>query len=87
MSPAFTRVSEVVRAILSSESALKNRLKRFVIDGEAAVLGVDGISDFNAQLVSNGGRAPPELHWSAQLTDDHFWLDLMRKPNRRRVNL
>ena len=30
------------------ESALKNRLKQFVIDGEAVVLGVDGISDFNA---------------------------------------
>jgi len=30
------------------ESALKNRQKRFVIDGEAVVLGVDGISDFNA---------------------------------------
>jgi bifunctional non-homologous end joining protein LigD len=31
-----------------AESALKNRQKRFVIDGEAVVLGVDGISDFNA---------------------------------------
>jgi bifunctional non-homologous end joining protein LigD len=30
------------------ESALKNRLKQFVIDGEAVVLGVDGIPDFNA---------------------------------------
>jgi ATP-dependent DNA ligase len=30
------------------EAALKNRIKQFVIDGEAAVLGVDGISDFNA---------------------------------------
>jgi ATP-dependent DNA ligase len=30
------------------EAALKNRQKRFVIDGEAVVLGVDGISDFNA---------------------------------------
>jgi hypothetical protein len=29
------------------ESALKNRHKRFVIDGEAAILGVDGIADFN----------------------------------------
>jgi bifunctional non-homologous end joining protein LigD len=28
--------------------ALKNRFKRFVLDGEAAVLGVDGIADFNA---------------------------------------
>ena len=30
------------------ESALKNRQKHFVIDGEAVVLGVDGVSDFNA---------------------------------------
>jgi bifunctional non-homologous end joining protein LigD len=29
-------------------SALKNRIKQFVIDGEAVILGVDGISDFNA---------------------------------------
>jgi ATP-dependent DNA ligase len=31
-----------------AESALKNRIKQFVLDGEAVVLGVDGISDFNA---------------------------------------
>ena len=30
------------------EAALKNRQKRFVIDGEAVILGVDGYSDFNA---------------------------------------
>jgi bifunctional non-homologous end joining protein LigD len=30
------------------EAALKNRLKQFVIDGEAVILGVDGYSDFNA---------------------------------------
>jgi bifunctional non-homologous end joining protein LigD len=30
------------------EAALKNRHKQFVIDGEAVILGVDGISDFNA---------------------------------------
>jgi bifunctional non-homologous end joining protein LigD len=30
------------------ESALKNRMKQFVIDGEAVILGVDGVSDFNA---------------------------------------
>src|ERR1700676_1042413 len=30
------------------EAALKNRFKQFVIDGEAVVLGVDGIADFNA---------------------------------------
>jgi len=27
---------------------LKSRIKQFVIDGEAVVLGVDGVSDFNA---------------------------------------
>ena len=30
------------------ESALKNRIKHFVIDGEAVILGVDGVSDFDA---------------------------------------
>jgi len=30
------------------ESALKNRSKHFVIDGEAVVLGVDGVADFGA---------------------------------------
>jgi bifunctional non-homologous end joining protein LigD len=30
------------------ESALKNRPKHFVIDGEAVVLGVDGVADLNA---------------------------------------
>ena len=30
------------------EAALKNRRKRFVIDGEAVVRGVDGYTDFNA---------------------------------------
>jgi bifunctional non-homologous end joining protein LigD len=30
------------------ESALKNRQKQFVIDGEAVILGVDGRSDFDA---------------------------------------
>ena len=30
------------------EAALKNRQKQFVIDGEAVILGVDGISNFNA---------------------------------------
>ena len=30
------------------ESALKNRTRQFAIDGEAVVLGVDGVSDFDA---------------------------------------
>lgn len=31
-----------------AEAALKNRRKQFVVDGEAVILGVDGVSDFNA---------------------------------------
>ena len=30
------------------KAALKNRQKQFVIDGEAVILGIDGISDFDA---------------------------------------
>ena len=30
------------------EAALRNRRKQFVIDGEAVILGVDGVADFNA---------------------------------------
>ncbi|WP_371740546.1 DNA ligase [Bradyrhizobium sp. LCT2] len=30
------------------QAALRNREQRFAVDGEAVVLGVDGISDFNA---------------------------------------
>jgi len=33
---------------LDLKSALKNRHQQFVIDGEAVILGVDGIPDFNA---------------------------------------
>ena len=33
------------------ESDLKNRHKQFVIDGEAVILGMDGIADFNALVV------------------------------------
>jgi bifunctional non-homologous end joining protein LigD len=31
------------------EAALKNRTKQFVVDGEAVILGVDGVPDFDAQ--------------------------------------
>ncbi|WP_247447720.1 hypothetical protein [Bradyrhizobium sp. 197] len=31
-----------------AEAALKERQKHFIIDGEAVILGIDGISDFNA---------------------------------------
>ncbi|WP_245474192.1 hypothetical protein [Bradyrhizobium zhanjiangense] len=36
------------RYLWIAEAALKNRQRRFVIDGEAVILGVDGISGFNA---------------------------------------
>jgi hypothetical protein len=35
-----------------AEAALKNRRKQFVIDGEAVILGVDGVSDFRARKVN-----------------------------------
>jgi ATP-dependent DNA ligase len=38
------------------ESALKNRSRHFVIDGEAVVLGVNGVADFDA-LYSRQRRA------------------------------
>src|ERR1700710_2768401 len=46
----FTRNSHdwSERYPLIVEAALRNRSKSFVIDGEAVLLGVDGISDFNA---------------------------------------
>ena len=39
-------------------AARKNRVKRFVIDGEAVILGVDGISDFNALHSARGHMRP-----------------------------
>ena len=33
---------------MDRRGGIKNRHKQFVIDGEAVVLGVDGIADFNA---------------------------------------
>ncbi|MDI3559554.1 RNA ligase family protein [Bradyrhizobium sp. Arg816] len=43
------------------EAALKNREQQFVIDGEAVVLGVDGVSDFNA-LHSRGHDDEVQLY-------------------------
>jgi ATP-dependent DNA ligase len=42
------------------EAALKNRIRQFVIDGEAVILGVDGISDFDA-LHSGGHNDEAQL--------------------------
>jgi bifunctional non-homologous end joining protein LigD len=44
------------------EAALKNRQKRFVIDGEAVALGVDGVSDFHAL---HSGRRNEEVQLCA----------------------
>jgi bifunctional non-homologous end joining protein LigD len=43
------------------EAALTNRSQHFVVDGEAVVLGVDGISDFNA-LHSGKRNAEVQLY-------------------------
>jgi ATP-dependent DNA ligase len=70
------------------EAALKNRQKRFVIDGEAVILGVDGISDFDALL---SGRQNEEVQLCAfdvlaMDGDDLRRLPLsMRKTNLQRL--
>jgi bifunctional non-homologous end joining protein LigD len=64
---------------------LKNRQKQFVIDGEAVVLGVDGISDFNAL---HSGKHSEEVQLCAfdVLTMDGD--DLRRLPlSMRKANL
>jgi ATP-dependent DNA ligase len=70
------------------EAALKNREQRFVIDGEAVVLGVDGVSDFNA-LHSRKSDAEVQLYAFDILTlggDDLRPLPLeMRKTNLARL--
>jgi bifunctional non-homologous end joining protein LigD len=43
------------------ESALKNRQRQFMIDGEAVILGVDGVSDFDA-LVSRKHDGEVQLY-------------------------
>jgi ATP-dependent DNA ligase len=43
------------------EAALTNRQKRFVIDGEAVILGVDGISDFDALHSGKHKLSRPEV--------------------------
>jgi bifunctional non-homologous end joining protein LigD len=45
-----------------AEAALRNRGKQFVIDGEAVILGVDGIADFNAL---HSGRQNAEVQFCA----------------------
>jgi ATP-dependent DNA ligase len=67
---------------------LKNRYKQFVVDGEAVVLGVDSISDFNA-LHSGKNNEEVQLYAFDILAldgDDLRHLPLsMRKPNLARL--
>ena len=56
-----------------AEAARKNRIKQFVIDGEAVVLGVDGISDFmpctRASTVPRCSSAPStSWQWAATIS-------------------
>jgi hypothetical protein len=44
------------------EAALKNRSSSFVIDGEAVVLGVDGVSDFDGR---RSGKHDAEVQFYA----------------------
>ncbi|MDI4231473.1 RNA ligase family protein [Bradyrhizobium sp. Arg237L] len=70
------------------EAALQNRQKQFTIDGEAVVLGVDGISDFNA-LHSGRHNEEVQLYAFDILAgdgDDYRALPLtMRKSNLARL--
>jgi ATP-dependent DNA ligase len=42
------------------EAALRNRNSSFVIDGEAVLLGVDGVSDFNGLHSRKHGIPTPD---------------------------
>ena len=66
------------------ESALKNRTKQFVIDGEAVVLGVVGVSDFEA-LYSGKHDDEVQLYFDVLAADGE---DLRRLPlSMRKTNL
>lgn len=56
------------------EAALKNRVKQFVIDGEAVILGVDGVPDFNALQMARCSSMP-STSWHSMVTT---WRDLTR---------
>jgi ATP-dependent DNA ligase len=71
-----------------AEAALKNKQRQFIIDGEAVILGVDGISDFDAL---HSGRHNEEVQLCAfdvlaMDGDDLRKLPLsMRKPKLERL--
>jgi len=73
---------------LISEAALRNRNSSFVIDGEAVLLGVDGVSDFNG-LHSRKHDAEVEFYAFDMLVSDGEDLRklplLMRETNLSRL--
>jgi ATP-dependent DNA ligase len=67
------------------EAALRNRVRQFVIDGEAVILGLDGISDFNAL---HSGRHNEEVQLCAFDVLAMDGEDLRRLPlSMRKANL
>jgi bifunctional non-homologous end joining protein LigD len=72
------------------EAALRNRSTQFVIDGEAVILGVNGISDFNA-LHSGKQNAEVQLcAFDVLAIDGEDVRDLplsMRKANLERLHI
>jgi bifunctional non-homologous end joining protein LigD len=70
------------------EAALKNRMKQFVIDGEAVILGVDGYSDFDALHSSKHNDEVQLLAFDVLAMDGDDLRDLplsMRKANLARL--
>ncbi len=70
------------------ESALKNRNKHFVIDGEAVALGLDGIADFNALHSRKHDEAVQLCAFDILALDGHDLRKLplsMRKTNLQRL--
>jgi bifunctional non-homologous end joining protein LigD len=67
------------------ESALKNRTKQFVIDGEAVVLGVNGVSDFQGAVFPQARQRGPALRLRLLAMDGE---DLRQLPlSLRKINL
>jgi bifunctional non-homologous end joining protein LigD len=70
------------------EAALKNRQKRFVIDGEAIIRGVDGYSDFNALHSGKHNEEAELLAFDILAMDGNDLRELplsMRKTNLQRL--
>jgi bifunctional non-homologous end joining protein LigD len=70
------------------EAALKNRQKRFVIDGEAIIRGVDGYSDFNALHSGRHNSEVELIAFDVLVMDDDDLRGLplsMRKANLQRL--